>query len=160
MRVLIYKRTHHGDPDVYGQFGINDCMGRVRAREFDAVIGVGGIGAEPRAAGIAGKLGWIGIGPHKRPGIRGPIVSFDHFVNFGTSGRELITIAPALASRMYGRNVRSLMHVVAGRRDEVADILALAKRAPPSSRMRKYGTSRRVCRPWKRRNEECPPCDN
>jgi len=31
-RVLVYKRTHHGDPDHYGQFGINDCMGE-SARE-------------------------------------------------------------------------------------------------------------------------------
>ena len=44
MRTLIYKRTHLGDPDLFGTFGINDCMGEVRARQFDAVIGVGGIG--------------------------------------------------------------------------------------------------------------------
>jgi hypothetical protein len=31
MRTLIYKRTHTGDPDANGCFGIYDCMGRVRA---------------------------------------------------------------------------------------------------------------------------------
>ncbi len=29
LRILTYKRTHIGDPDSIGQFGINDCMGRV-----------------------------------------------------------------------------------------------------------------------------------
>jgi hypothetical protein len=38
MRTLIYKRTHTGDPDASGCFGIFDCMGRVRALDFDAVI--------------------------------------------------------------------------------------------------------------------------
>jgi len=53
MRTLIYKRTHTGDPDANGCFGIYDCMGRVRALDFDAVIGIGGIGSEAQWAGIA-----------------------------------------------------------------------------------------------------------
>ena len=49
-RTLIYKRTHTGDPDPKaGVFGNNDCMGTVRKRDFDAVIGIGGIGPEPKA---------------------------------------------------------------------------------------------------------------
>ena len=40
MQTLIYKRTHKGDPDKQGRFGIHDCMGRVRSRDFDAVIGM------------------------------------------------------------------------------------------------------------------------
>src|SRR5437867_10741882 len=43
LQILTYKRTHNGDPDVYGCFGIHDCMGSVRDLPFDAVIGVGGI---------------------------------------------------------------------------------------------------------------------
>jgi hypothetical protein len=39
MRILTYKRTHVGDPDQDGRFGIYDCMGRVRNYPFDAVIG-------------------------------------------------------------------------------------------------------------------------
>jgi hypothetical protein len=66
MRTLIYKRTHNGDPDPEtGTFGNADCMGRVRGWNFDAVIGVGGIGREPELEGIAGKVTWVGIGPHK-----------------------------------------------------------------------------------------------
>jgi len=65
MRTLIYKRTHPGDPDGKGQFGIHGCMGRVRTWRFEAVIGVGGTGAEPRSHGLDGKVNWIGIGPHK-----------------------------------------------------------------------------------------------
>lgn len=52
-------RTHNGDPDRFGRFGMNDCMGRVRARQFDAVVGVSGIGAEPKSVEIAGKVNWI-----------------------------------------------------------------------------------------------------
>jgi hypothetical protein len=52
MRTLIYKRTHTGDPDPEtGVFGNNDCMGEVRCWDFDAVIGIGGIGEEPRRYG-------------------------------------------------------------------------------------------------------------
>ena len=63
MRTLIYKRTHHGDPDVSGQFGIHGCMGRVRAWDFEAVIGVGGVGPEPRSEGLDCKVNWISDRP-------------------------------------------------------------------------------------------------
>jgi hypothetical protein len=42
MNTLVYKRTHTGDPDESGIFGIHDCMGQVRGWNFGAVIGVGG----------------------------------------------------------------------------------------------------------------------
>ena len=59
MRILIYKRTHTGDPDPErGIFGegpdddeVTDCMGKVRGYGFDAVIGVGGFGPEPQSQG-------------------------------------------------------------------------------------------------------------
>ena len=35
MRILTYKRTHTGDPDHLGRFGVNDCMGGVRNLRFD-----------------------------------------------------------------------------------------------------------------------------
>jgi hypothetical protein len=44
MRTLVYKRTHNGDPDAEGRFGIHDCMGQVRSYGYEAVIGVGGVG--------------------------------------------------------------------------------------------------------------------
>jgi hypothetical protein len=50
MRTFIYKRTHQGDPDNQGWFGIQDCMGSLRRRDFDAVIGVGGISDWAKAA--------------------------------------------------------------------------------------------------------------
>jgi len=65
MRILTYKRTHTGVPDFHGRFGNHGCMGRVRDFCFDAVIGVGGIGAEARSWDIAGKLTWIGVGPQR-----------------------------------------------------------------------------------------------
>lgn len=102
MRILIYKRTHTGAPDANGCFGAHDCMGRVRAMKFDAVIGIGGIGRDARAAGIAGKITWIGIGAHRTicDG-RGPQITFDHFLLFDVRGERLSDIAPTLAERFY-----------------------------------------------------------
>jgi len=111
MRVLIYKRTHQGDPDGRGCFGIHECMGPVRAWDYDAVIGVGGIGREPQRAKIAGKVCWIGIGPLKGrvAGDGEPKVTFDHFVLFADDAPDFRDLAPTLAARMYDRNVRTLV---------------------------------------------------
>jgi hypothetical protein len=133
MRTLVYKRTHSGDPDEQGRFGIHDCMGSVRARDYDAVIGVGGIGDEPRRNGIAEKITWIGIGPHKSEGSsRGPLVTFDQFLYFGVTGPKLSKHAPTLAAHIYGMNVRSLLTFNTQEAAEVARILELAKDARPS----------------------------
>lgn len=104
MRILTYKRTHTGDPDRSGRFGINDCMGTIRNLHFDAVIGVGGIGAEPMSLGIAGKLTWIGVSPQRSSdnrGRRGDIVTFNRFLLMDAEGPELRSVAPNLARRMY-----------------------------------------------------------
>lgn len=134
MNILVYKRTHNGDPDALGCFGVYDCMGTVRDREYDAVIGVGGIGPEARANGIAGIINWIGVGPHKRyVGKRGPEVTFDRFVYYGCDGPDFWANAPNLARRMYEHNVRSVLHGLTD--EEMAEalaIVALADDAPPS----------------------------
>lgn len=97
LRVLIYKRTHTGDPTPEGIFGLSDCMGRVRAREYDAVIGVGGLSAEPQAYGIAGRITWVGVGARRGEsipiGYRGPIVGFDRFKLFDQDGPMLDSLA-------------------------------------------------------------------
>jgi hypothetical protein len=149
-KTLIYKRTHTGDPSRGGVFGNHDCMGRVRAWKFNSVIGVGGIGREARDNDIGGKLTWIGIGAH-RAGMSGqPLVTFDHFLDFGTRGPLLDTVAPALAKRLYGRNVRVLMHHLScDERREVEKILELARNAPASSRSLSHNV--------RRASAKCPP---
>lgn len=133
MKTLVYKRTHSGDPDEQGRFGVHDCMGGVRGWDYEAVIGVGGTGDEPRRWGIAEKLTWIGIGPHRAPGtLRGPLVTFDHFLYYGPKGPRLADFAPALAEHIYGLNVRTLMNFTELERTEVDSVLALARNAPPS----------------------------
>ena len=67
VRVFIYKRTHQGDPDSLGHFGVQDRMGRLRSCRFDAVIGIGGISDWAESEGISRKVNWIGIGPKKSP---------------------------------------------------------------------------------------------
>ena len=149
MRTLIYKRTHIGDPDTETSvFGNNDCMGSVRERQFDAVIGIGGMGPEPKGHDIAGKLNWVGICPiyagrHARSGATQ--LRFRHFKYFEQGGPVMRQKYPTLAARMYdNKHVRSIMHapsLLGGRLDqEVEEILRLAKAAPPSKQIGKRGS--------------------
>src|ERR1700722_17931671 len=112
-RVLIYKRTHTGDPTPEGVFGLSDCMGWVRAREFDAVIGVGGTSVEPRSCGIDGRVTWVGVGARRSAsipvGYRGPIVEFDRFRLFEKDGPRLDSIAPGLARHLFAIHRRVVM---------------------------------------------------
>lgn len=104
MRILTYKRTHVGDPDNFGRFGTNDCMGRVRGYRYDAVIGVGGIGPEAKSHNIARKITWVGVGPKRKYGgsnRRAAIIEFEHFVLFDHAGPLLSSRAPNLAEKIY-----------------------------------------------------------
>jgi hypothetical protein len=135
MKTLVYKRTHIGDPDEKGCFGIEDCMGRVRAYDFDSVIGVGGKSIQPRSQGIAEKLNWIGLGARKKTANnrRAPLVIFEHFVLYEEKGEPLEAIAPALAKRLLSKNVRVLMNFTRAEQREVSKILDMAKDAPRSA---------------------------
>ena len=147
MRVLVYKRTHIGDPDENGWFGVSDCVGAVRKRDFDAVVGIGGIGSEPRSHGIDRKLNWIGIGPRiRRWNHRGPVLGFEHFQYFDTSGDLFSLRAPRLARRMYWRGARHLMSDSMSdlERKEIEAIVHLARHAPQSSDLPRY---KRRCPP-------------
>ena len=111
MKILIYKRTHVGDPDTQRQFGNEGCMGRVRGFAFDAVIGVGGISGRPTQQGIAGKINWVGRRPRKSRNpvdLRGPLVSFSpkNFRLFEQQGPLLAKEAPLLAKRICGSRAR------------------------------------------------------
>lgn len=149
MRILVYKRTHNGDPDASGCFGIHDCMGSIRGRHFDAVIGVGGIGLEPKSHGIAGKVNWIGIGPRKTATLkRGPHVRFDRFVDFDTEGPNFSELAPNLARRMYSNNVRHIMDDFTPEQyREAITLLKLVNALRPSGRgrMKQSRVCRRLC---------------
>lgn len=108
MSILTYKRTHVGDPNEAGEFGIYDCMGRVRDYAFDAVIGVGGIGAEPKSYGIDRKITWVGVSP-RRVGNAASIVMFKHFVLKDSNGPFLDQMAPTLSKRLYEGKARILL---------------------------------------------------
>jgi hypothetical protein len=136
-------------------------MGEDRSWDFDAVIGIGGISSEPKRHGIAGKLTWIGIDPHKFGDARRPQVIFDHFLYF-EDGPELEDNYPALASHMYEINRRHIIHEpsLTGRRAldrDVTAILDLAKNAPPSRALagREVQKNRSQCRPQPVRPAVC-----
>jgi hypothetical protein len=151
MRTLIYKRTHTGDPDRNGWFGVHDCMGQVRSWAFDAVIGVGGIGAEPTSHGIDTRLTWIGLGAHKiaAEGGRGPLVTFDHFLLLDAAGPSFPRYAPSLARRIYEHNIRVLLRKLSPDEErEVEGVLRLARNAAPSRpRPASARNGKRLCTP-------------
>ena len=82
MKVLLYKRTHESDPAPdEGIFGVKDCMGSVRCKSFDTVIGVGGVTMKPRH--LVDKATWAGIGRMQvGQHDRGPMWGFQHFKYF------------------------------------------------------------------------------
>jgi hypothetical protein len=102
-RILIYKRTHTGDPDYKGRFGINDCMGKVRNRNYDAVIGLGGKRPWKGFSKIAYRLNWVGINPikHKCRDRRGKLVTFSKFFLYNEDGLFIKDIAPKLYQYLY-----------------------------------------------------------
>jgi hypothetical protein len=140
VRILIFKRTHKGDPRKDGWFGIEDCMGRVRGYQFDAVIGIGGIGSYAISQGIARKLNWIGVGPrihhHKRLQ-RGPMVGFKHFALFEEQNMDFTAIAPTIAHRLYSPKAPRFLFVSntspVREQEEVRRVLKMARAAPASS---------------------------
>lgn len=155
VRVFIYKRTHQGDPNTLGHFGVQDCMGGLRNCCFDAVIGVGGISKWAQSEGISLKVNWIGISPIKIPqaGQRGPIVLFDHFIILEEKGKELSSLAPLLARRLLHPKAPRFIfstRLSASEQSEVERILKAAKDAPPSLPVRN-SVNRNA------RSHACPP---
>ncbi len=136
--VLIYKRTHKGDPNAEGIFGINGCMGRIRNWEFNSVIGIGGKRPDAGSENIAYKINYIGIGARKvpvNPKDGWPYVIFANFRLYEENGILLEEIAPNLYKHMYDvdrRVIKSSSLPTIAMHEEVLKILKLAENAPPS----------------------------
>jgi len=103
MRVLIYKRTHKGDPDEKGIFGNQDCMGRIRNWNYDAVIGIGGKTSYKGQENIRYRINWVGLGPKrfKSNSKRGDYVLFSHIEVYEENGEEIQHNYPSLFNHMY-----------------------------------------------------------
>jgi hypothetical protein len=156
MRILIYKRTHTGDPNSAGKFGINGCMGLVRSWNFDAVIGVGGYGSEPRSYGIEGRVNWVGLNPTwtSHPQGHGLLVTFEWFSLYEDKGPMLHQLAPLLARRMYEKKARVLFKSYSPQEKAEAEVLiySLFGQQPSVAVTAKSRRSR--CRA----NIVCKPC--
>ena len=160
MSTLVYKRTHKGDPDLRGIFGINDCMGIVRDWNYNAVIGVGGVSAKDN---IKYKVNWIGIGPRKGlDGRRAHQITFDHFVLFDEKGPDFRDLAPTLAQRIYSTSGRVFMSFHnETEQAEIDLILKMAEDAPPSERNNTNVNGLRFDSRSSVRGESCPePCND
>ncbi len=158
MRVLIYKRTHIGDPGANGVFGELRCMGRVRSYQFDAAIGVGGISGNPVRENIDRKINWIGIRRHEvgRSADGFPKYAFERFYLREDKGLPLKDLAPRLAKRLYsGAGVRYLM--IEEPDYEISAILHLARNSAPSPALTKIeiasASLKKSCKPKK--NQRC-----
>lgn len=168
MRILIYKRTHIGDPDGKRQFGNEGCMGRVRGFAFDAVIGVGGIGGLPTLQGIAKKINWVGRRPQKTTNPvdpRGPLVSFrpKDFRLFEHQGPLLANESPLLAKKVFGCRARFFFASLspAERKEaqlllhRILDLGALDHLQLPNSTSRGWAVCRTPARKCRRRGFSC-----
>jgi hypothetical protein len=120
-KILVYRRTHTGDPDpVTKEFGIHDCMGRVREWEYRSVIGVGGVKPDYGDEGISKRITWVGIGRRPSPrcadltdikrmqdsnpnfqGFRAKIISFDEFFLWDAAGPLVKNCCPELYRYMF-----------------------------------------------------------
>lgn len=148
--VLIYRRTHTGDPDYRGIFGCNDCMKSVRSWNYDAVIGIGGIRPETDDKDIAKKINWIGINPIKTPeNSIEPLVTFSKFVLWDSEGTLLSECAPKLNKYMFeqGHIPRTGKYFPDEIYEEVIQLLNLAKDAPPSLGGYSNFKSKNSCKP-------------
>ncbi|HRA89439.1 MAG TPA: hypothetical protein PK992_15245 [Planctomycetaceae bacterium] len=132
MKVLIYKRTHVNDPGESGCFGICGCMRRVRGWDFNAVIGIGGVGSKAVRSGIDSKITWIGTGPEKIG--KGPdgyrMLGFEHFYRKEDKGYLLSDKAPKLADRILTRYGPRVLLVEGNA--EIDALLKLARNSQPS----------------------------
>lgn len=130
-------------------------MGQIRKRDFDAVIGIGGLGREPCSHNFDRKLHWIGVGPTKLPAekwMRGPFVVFDRYIDFGSAGPRLEDIAPKLATRLYSSRLRHQMDGFDAQ--EEREIKALLKLAPRRVKGEAHVIRRKKCKP--KRRTQCP----
>lgn len=135
-RILIYKRTHTGDPNESGLFGCNDCMGSVRDWSFNHVIGIGGVSPWPGDEGIAKKVNWVGIS-RKACGVspKGHAIwAFERFILLNEHGPLLQSDYPLLYGHMLKTNRRVIISdsVFEDMYAELKAILHLAHDAPPS----------------------------
>jgi hypothetical protein len=140
MATLVYKMTHIGDPDAdLGFWGVEDCMGQVRGYGFDAVIGIGGRSWWTNQTSRTGEVVWIGLGPQiVDQAERGPVLGFAHFRYFREGELMLRTIAPRLHKAMH--DCRFMLYGFGQlEEDEIAGILKLAQKAPPSASVSQEG---------------------
>lgn len=127
-------------------------MGRVRSYQYDAIIGVGGVGGEAQSHNIDRKINWVGIGPKQHAD---GTVTFDHFRLFEESGPLLSNLAPSLANRVFGRNVRFLLDGYTPTQDaEAKKILKWSRTAAATRRADLHVPNR-----WTGCRSKCNKCD-
>jgi hypothetical protein len=106
MKILVYRRTHTGDPNSKGVFGCNNDMGSIRDWNY-AVIGIGGKNPHPSCGSIKERITWVGICPVKTVsphGFKGSLVTFRKFILWDGGGPLVKGNYPALYEYMFEKN--------------------------------------------------------
>ena len=104
MATLVYKMTHKGDPDSeLGFWGVEDCMGQVRGYGFDAVIGIGGMTAEPVSPGTLRMRRFYVASGFRRRGIARRLAQ--RLLARPETGGRLITVNAAPGSKPFWRSL-------------------------------------------------------
>lgn len=137
-KILIYKRTHTGDPDMHGIFGCQNCMGKIRDWKYDIVIGIGGKSPWKNHTGIRYKINWVGIGPKNLGSYKkyANQVVFDHFKLYEEAGPDIREKYPNLFDYMYLYRGRKRFvcrsNLPQKVLEEIEKILAPVRNSPPS----------------------------
>jgi hypothetical protein len=136
MKIFIYKITHKHDPDKNGVFGNEDCMGRLRNGNYDAVIGIGGLSPLPKDIDIKGKINWVGLIPRRTrvPNSRGDLIVFSHFALYEEKGKDIKQNYPELYKFMYKSRCRFVKtsDFPKSVQNELDQIIKSVQKCPPS----------------------------
>ena len=159
--VLVYRRTHTGDPNEKGVFGCNQCMKSVRAWPYDAVIGIGGIRPDRGFEKISRKVNWIGMWPTRNPeNSDEPLVTFSKFIIWDDKGPLLTECAPKLYKYMFeqGRIPRTGKIFPDDIYEEILHLLKLADSASPSQGGLEDFKSKSTCKPRQQSDDPSRKC--
>jgi len=173
MKIFIYKRTHKHDPDENGVFGNQDCMGRLRNGDYDAVIGIGGLSPWPDHIDIMGKINWVGLERKKNPAPkkRGDEIVFSHFKLYEEKGKDIQQNYPNFYKYIYGSRCRFVKKsdFPAEVQKELDQIINSIKKCPPSKMYDSTNTKKikdncsstkckEICPRKKRKKNTAPGC--
>lgn len=126
-RVFIYKMRVEDDPDPNCHWGVDNCMGKMRDWDYDAVIAVAGFNWEGNKSAVK-RIVWVGICPEKKPSENGTLVDFEVCRYFGENG-PLIEEWPSVSKRLFPTEGKGARFFIADQKSkEWPEVMELLKK--------------------------------